>query len=70
MSQVFASFRSRWGGTEATRASLLRATSAKRYALFNINEAVHADEHQSDWTRADAILAVAILSALLSVRNP
>jgi hypothetical protein len=40
-------------------------------ALFHYcSLSVHADEHQSDWTRADAILAVATLSALLSVRNP
>lgn len=31
---------------------------------------VHADEHQTDWTRADAILALSTLCALLSARNP
>ena len=31
---------------------------------------VHADEHTSSWTRADAILALAGLCALLSARDP
>ena len=31
---------------------------------------VHADEHRSSWTRSDAILALASICALLSVRNP
>jgi hypothetical protein len=40
-------------------------------ALFHYcSLSVHADEHQSDWSRADAILALATLSTLLSVRNP
>lgn len=40
-------------------------------ALFHYcSLSVHADEHQSNWTRAEATLAVAALCALLSVRNP
>lgn len=31
---------------------------------------VHADEHRASWSRADAILALTILRALLSARNP
>ena len=31
---------------------------------------VHADEHRASWSRADAILALTTLRALLSVRNP
>jgi hypothetical protein len=40
-------------------------------ALFHYcSLSVHADEHRSPWTRADAILALATVCSLLSARNP
>lgn len=50
----------------------------KRQRLFDVASAlqhycslsVHADEHQTEWNRADAIMALSTLCALLSARNP
>lgn len=40
-------------------------------ALFHYcSLSVHGDEHQTDWTRADAVLALSTLCALLSARDP
>ena len=40
-------------------------------ALYHYcSSAAHGDEHEEEWTRADAVLALSTLCALLSARNP
>jgi hypothetical protein len=46
----------------------LQAAASALYHFCSLS--VHADEHQVDWTRSDAILAISTLCSLLAVRDP
>lgn len=56
------------GGKQKDKGQRLRDVANALYHYFSL--AAHSDEHQEDWTRADAVLALSSLCALLAARNP
>jgi hypothetical protein len=56
------------GGKQKDKGQRLRDVANALYHYFSLS--AHGDEHQEEWTRAEAILALSSLCALLSARNP
>jgi hypothetical protein len=56
------------GGKEKDKRQRLHGVANALYHYCSLS--AHADEHDTDWSRADAILALATLCGLLSARDP
>lgn len=56
------------GGKQKDKGQRLRDVANALYHYFSLT--AHSDEYQEDWTRADAVLALSSLCALLATRNP
>lgn len=55
-------------GKQKDKRQRLHDTANALYHYCSLS--VHADEHQANWARADAVLALSTLCALLSARDP